>query len=221
MVGYTLPWALQPALTLISKVHHWTLGLYPFCDCCMSLQKNGDKAFFLNVSVLSTHRTLGFSPSKRRILTHELIPHGVAASHIACAESCQLTALESGGKQECEGRLQACCPCALDPLFCPLSAILECIVPAWSFSMDAQASGTRAWWNWAKQPGGSSIRWPVLPKTGVYWGSQSPISAVTAALDNVFQVFDLRTKKLFSVAWEWSVLAGCMRVSRDGNIWLQ
>lgn len=48
------------------------------------------------------------------------------------------------------------------------------------------------------QPGGS-IGWPVPPKTGVCLGSQRPVSTVTA-LDNVFQVFHLRTKKLFSGA---------------------
>ena len=42
-----------------------------------------------------------------------------------------------------------------------------------------------------------------------------------APLDNVFQVFSLKTKKLFSVAWEWRVLTACIQFFQDGNIWLQ
>lgn len=101
----------------------------------MSAQKNRDKAFFWNGNVLK-HRTLSVSASKRSVRMPELILHGVAASHTADIQAYQLTALESGTRWGWKGRLQACCPCALDPLICPLSAVSECIVSARSYSMD-------------------------------------------------------------------------------------
>lgn len=59
------------------------------------------------------------------------------------------------------------------------------------------------------------------PRNAAVWlGPWSPFSTV-AAPDNMFQVFNLKTKKLFSVAWEWRVLTSCIRFFRDGNIWLQ
>lgn len=45
------------------------------------------------------------------------------------------------------------------------------------------------------QPAGSK-GWLVPPKTGVL---RAPSPSAVTALDNVFQVFGLRTKKLFSV----------------------
>lgn len=72
------------------------------------------------------------------------------------------------------------------------------------------------------EPGGSFGRLAVH-RQGCDWvlGAPSPLWAREAPLDNLFQVFNLKTKKLFSVAWEWRVLASCIKFFRDGNIWLQ